>query len=139
MLRRGTLEPLLVSNTSVGTFGTQPKTNRMNKQVSSAAVAVLFAVLVRIGFSIAPVVLRAGDANMSVTCGEVKAGMTFSEMNEVLHRRNRYGYEVFNGSDEFAYYGNGGMCRIAIDPKSGQVTNAAFSAPNWFDLRAMSP
>jgi len=115
--------------------------SQMNKQIllGSVAVAMLVAVFIRAGFSIVPVVSRVGDANMSATCSQVKIGMTLSAANEVLHRQNRYDYEVFNGSDEYVYYGSGGGCRIAIDPQSGRITNATFNLPNPLDKQAMSP
>jgi hypothetical protein len=105
--------------------------------IGSVLAAALIAAFIRLGFSMVPTILTRGDSDVSVTCGEVKPGMAFPEMSEVLHKKNRYSYELFDGSTEYIFYGDGGGCRVIIDPQSGRVTSATFNPPNPNDRKAM--
>ena len=107
---------------------------------ASVTIAVIVAVLVRLlVFEFIPRVLQMGDSDVRQTCSEVKPEMTPAEAGTVLHRHNRFGFEFFDGSREYIYWGKGGGCAVTIDEKSGRVLHARYLPRSQYDIRAMVP
>lgn len=94
----------------------------------STAIAVLVAASLYVGYALAPIALhRFQEAKTAEACGEVRPGMSFSEMSETLHRWGSYSFEDADfPANRFSFSGHGGTCTVDLDQDSGRVTQTHF-------------
>ena len=69
-------------------------------------------------------------SHVAAACGEVRTGMTFSEMSLALHNKSSFFYEYADfDRNEYRYTSSDGSCLVVIDP-SDRVTKVEFDRPS---------
>jgi hypothetical protein len=109
--------------------------------LSSAIIAMVIAALLYAGCVTSPMLIESlrGSEGTAV-CGALRPGMTFSQMNEALHRHVSYSREYADfAANKYFYAGRAGTCVVSLDEAAGRVIEVRFISPDDDHLRRDPP